>query len=319
MIRGLIKLSVIGMLWTVGLASHAYPDKPIKIVVPFGAGTSTDATARQFGDALSNVLKQLVVIDNRPGAEGVIGAQAVSSAAPDGYTVLLTSSSLPVLAPLMMKSIPLDPIKDFAPVCTIGRISNVMNIRSSLPFNTLGEFIAAAKAAPGKYTFAYSSATTRLAGELLQQETGIKLLGVPYKSSAGGLTDVAGDQVDLFFIDHISVDPFYRMGKIKPLAVTGSQRLNALPSVPTMAESGVPSYELYPWFALYLPARTPQQVVAQLREATVKALETPAMQSWRDKSGLEKFTVCGDDLARYQVTEIEHWGRIIKKANIEPQ
>jgi tripartite-type tricarboxylate transporter receptor subunit TctC len=319
MMRRVVKFVAIAMLATVATASHAYPDRPIKIIVPFGPGSSVDAVARRLGNALSDVVKQSVIIDNKPGAEGAIGAQALTSAPPDGYTALVTSSSLPVLAPLMNKSIPFDPVKDFAPVCAVARVGNVMNMRSSLPFNTLGEFLAAAKAAPGKYTFAYSSATTRLAGELLQQETGIKLLGVPYKSTAAGLMDVVAGRVDLFFVDHISVGAFYQSGKIKALAVTGSQRLKSLPSVPTMAESGVPSYELYPWFALYVPMRTPQQVVAQLREATRKALETPALQDWMETSGLENFIVCGEDLTKLQLTEMERWARVIKKANIEPQ
>ena len=219
----------------------------------------------------------------------------------------------------MTKAVPYDPVKDFAQVCTLARIGNVMNMRSSLPFNTLGDFIAAAKAAPGKYTFAFSTATTRVGGELLQQEVGIKLVGVPYKASATGLTDVAADRVDLMFIDHISATPFYQTGKIKPLAVTGTRRLKALPSVPTMAESGIPTYELYPWFGFFLPARTPQQVVTQLREASVTSLKTPAWQSYSDKAGLEEFIVCGDDLRKYQLVEMERWGRVIKKANIEPQ
>ena len=319
MIRRLLKLSLIATLSTIAAASHAFPDRPIKLIVPFGAGSSVDAIARQFGSALADVVKQPVVIDNKAGAEGSIGAQALTSAPPDGYTAMLTSSSLPVLAPLMNKSIPFDPVKDFMPICTVGRIDNVINMRSSLPFKTLAEFLAAAKAAPGKYTFAYSSATTRLGGELLQQETGIKLLGVPYKTTIAGLADVAADRVDLFFVDHVSVGAFYDSGKIKPIAVSGSRRLSAFPAVPTMAESGIPNYDLYPWFAVYVPARTPEPIAAQLRDAARKALEAPALQDWLSKGGFDKFVVCGDDLSKLQVSEMQRWGGVIKKANIEPQ
>ena len=272
--RRLVQLSLISVLAAAATASHAaFPDKPIKLIVPFGAGSSVDAVGRQIGIALTEVVKQPVVIDNRAGAEGAIGAQAVISSAPDGYTILMTSSSLPVLAPLMTKSLPFDPVKDFVPVCTVARVSNVMNVRSTLPFKTVGEFVAAAKAEPGKYTFGYSTATTRLGGELLQQEAGLKLLGVPYKTSVAGLTDLAADRIDVFFIDHVSATAFYQSGKVKPLAVTGSQRLSVLPAVLTMAESGIPSYELYPFFALYLPAKTPEPIVAQLRDAARKAMD----------------------------------------------
>jgi tripartite-type tricarboxylate transporter receptor subunit TctC len=303
----------------VGGSHAAYPDRPIRMIVPASAGTITDVTAREFSQALSAVMKQPVVIENLVGAEGIIGTQAAVRAEPDGHTILYVSSSTTVLDPVTRKSIPYDPAKDLIPACAIFRVGNVMNMSATLPFKTVGEFIAAAKAEPGKFTFGYSTATTRLAGELFQQQTGIKLTSVPYKGSAGGLTDVAGGQVHLFFIDHVSATPYYQSGKIKPLLVAGSQRYKSLPDVPSAAEAGFPGYEILPSIATFLPAKTPPPIVNQVRDALTQALNTPAFASAREKHGLEEFSVCGDALTKYQNAEIERWGQVMKKAGIEKQ
>lgn len=299
--------------------SAQYPDRPIRIVVPFGPGTSTDGLAREFAQALSKAIKQSVVVENRAGAEGLIGAQAASAAEPDGYTVMLSSSSLTVLDPLMRKTVSLDPVKAFNPVCGIARIGNVMNMSAALHYKSLGEILAAAKAEPGKFTFGYSSATTRLAGELFQQQTGVKFTGVSYRSTAAGLSDVAGGQVDLFFVDHFSASPFYQSGKVKPVVVAGPKRLSALPTVPSARESGIPGYEIYPWFGLFIPAKVPAAVATRLREATVQALKDPAFVAMREKAGMEEFALCEDALAKYQLAEIERWRKLIKEAGIPPQ
>lgn len=308
-----------GLLAAAAGTTQAFPDKPIKIIVPFPAGTTTDVNAREFGQLLAEVVKQPVVIDNRSGAEGAIAGQALLNEPADGHLMLFTSSSLPVLDPLMKKGMPYDPVKEFAPVCAIARTSNVMNITASSPLKTVADVIAAAKAQPGNVTFAYSSATTRLAAELFQQSTGIKLRGVPYRSSNQALTEVGSGLVDLMFIDHISSQPFYDGGKIRPLTVAGAQRIKALPDVPSATEAGVPGYTVQPWFALYASAKTPPAVLVKVREAVDQATKRPGMAVNLDKRGLAPIPFCGDAFAKFQADEIELWREVLKKAGIEPQ
>jgi tripartite-type tricarboxylate transporter receptor subunit TctC len=294
----------------------AYPDKPIKLIVPFSSGTSVDVLAREFGLELGRILDQSVIIDNKAGAEGVIGAKAVTSAVPDGYTALITSNSTVVLDPSLKTSLPYDAVNDLAPVCTIGRVGSVMSVRSSLPYQSVGELIAAAKAQPDKITFAYSTSNTRLAAELFQQRAGVKLFGIPYKSTVTGLTEVAGDKVDLFFIDPVSATPYIQSGKIKPLAVGGSRRIRELPQVPTLDEAGVTGYETVPFIALYLPAKTVPAAAARLRQAAEQAVRSPAMKSFREKTGYQEFSLCGDDFKAWQADQIKLWRQVIKNANI---
>jgi tripartite-type tricarboxylate transporter receptor subunit TctC len=298
---------------TVGCHAQSFPTRPITVLVPFGAGTSVDVNARDFGQALTSTGKASVVVDNRPGAEGAIGAMAVLNAAADGHTLMFTSSSIPVLDPLVKKSMQFDPIKDFTPVCTVARTSNAS------PIKTVAELISAAKAAPSKLTYAYSSATTRLAGELFSQAAGIQLMGVPYKASIAGLTDVSSGQVDLFFIDHVSVAPLLQSGKLRALAVAGDKRIDSLPAVPHAKESGVAGYTIQPWFGVYVSAKTPPAVVDQLRELVTQAVNAPAAKAATEKRGQEVLLVCGRQMAKLQTDEIGQWREVLKKAGIQPE
>jgi tripartite-type tricarboxylate transporter receptor subunit TctC len=321
MLNPLARYAAAGLLVAATAASHAqvFPARPLTIIVPFGAGTSVDVNARDFGQALTGTGKASVVVDNRPGAEGSIGALAVLNAAADGYTLMFTSSSIPVLDPLVKKSMQFDPIKDFTPVCTVARTSNVVNITGANPIKSVGELVAAAKAAPGKLTYAYSSATTRLAGELFAQAAGIQLMGVPYKASMAGLTDVASGQVDLFFIDHVSVAPLLQSGKLRALAVSGDKRIDSLPAVPNAKESGVPGYTIQPWFGVYVSAKTPPAVVEQLREFVTQAVNAPGAKATTEKRGQEVLLLCGNQMAKLQSDEISLWREVLKKAGIQPE
>jgi tripartite-type tricarboxylate transporter receptor subunit TctC len=243
----------------------------------------------------------------------------VIRAEPDGHTALFVSSSTTVLDPLLKKSLPYDVTKDLAPVCGVARVGNILYVSAPLAHKNVGELVAAAKAQPGKLSFANSSATTRLAGELFAQQAGITLLSVPYKATSAGLTDVAGGQVHMMFIDQVSAAPYVQGGKIRPLAASGSQRHKALPDVPSAAEAGVPGYEIWPTIAVFLPARTPVAIVAQLRDAVAQAAKAPAFAAMREKAGLEDFALCGDALTKYQQAEMERWEQVIKKAGIEKQ
>lgn len=315
----LFRLAATGALMAAAASAQAFPDKPITLIVPFGAGTAVDANGRDVGQALNALGKVTAVVDNRPGAEGAIGAMAVINGAADGHILMVTSSSITVLDPLLKKSMQFDPIKDFTPICTIARTSNVLNITGTSPIKNAAELIAAAKAQPGKLTFSYASATTRLAGELFSQAAGIKMTGVPYKTSAAGLTDVASGIVDLSFIDHVSVAPLHQSNKIRPLAVAGDKRVGALPNVPSAKEIGVPGYTIQPWFAVYASAKTPAPTVAKLRELLTQALSAPSAKASMEKRGQDPVLLCGDAMAKFQADEIELWRGVLKKAGIEPQ
>lgn len=300
-------------------AAAAFPTKQITIIVPFSAGSSTDALAREFGKYLSEAVKQPVVVDNKVGADGTIGGQALLNAPADGHTVLFTSSSLTVLDPLMKKNMPYDPIKDFAPVCGIVTLDNTVNITGASPYKNVPELVAAAKAQPGKFTFAYSSSTTRLAGEAFAQATGIKLTAVPYRSTVTGLTDVAGGQVDLFFIDHVSSAPYRQGGKMRVLAVSGSQRLKTLPDVPSAKELGFPDYEVAPFNSVWVSSNTPAAITNQLRDFVAQAAKSPALLDFIDKRALLPMQMCGDPLSKHVNSQMDLLRKVIERAGIERQ
>ena len=318
--RNLFRLAITTMLGTLACAAQAFPERPITVIVPFGAGTSVDVHGREFAQALGRYRQRsqswsTIVLALRERSEASLSLNA----APDGHTLMFTSSSIPVLDPVMKKNQQFDPVRDFTPICTVGRTSNVMNVTGSSSYKSAADIIAAAKAQPGKITFAYSSATTRLAGELFQQAAGVKFLGVPYKTSATGLADVAAGRVDLFFIDDVSAASLYQGGRVRPLAVSGPTRIRALPDTPSATEIGVPGYNIQPWFGVYVSAKTPAPIVAQLRELMTKAMKTPAATANIEKRGLSPMLLCGDDMAKLQRDEIELWRGVTKKAGIEPE
>lgn len=301
------------------LCAQAFPDRAVTVIVPFGAGSSVDIHSRDFAQALGRTIKLPVIVENKAGAEGSIGAQATLNAAADGQTLMFTSSSIPVLDPVMKKSMSFDPVKDFTPICTVGRTNSVINITGDSPIKSAAALISAAKANPGKLSFAYASASTRLSGELFQQAAGIKMLGVPYKASVAALADVAAGQVDLMFIDEVSAAPFYKSGKLRPLAVSTVTRSEQLPDVPTGAEVGIPQYKVQPWFGIYVSSKTSPAVVVKLRELVSQAVNSPENAAQMKRRGLSSFVLCGGEMAQLQSEELVVWREVTKKAGIEPQ
>lgn len=301
------------------LPAHAFPDRAVTVVVPFGAGSSVDIHSRDFAQAFGRAVKHPVIVDNKAGAEGSIGAMATLNAVADGHTLMFTSSSIPVLDPVMKKNMNFNPVKDFTPICTIGRTNSVINITGDNPIKSAAALIAAAKENPDKLSFAYASASTRLSGELFLQAAGIKMLGVPYKASVAALADVAAGQVDLMFIDEVSAAPFYKSGKLRPLAVSTATRSELLPDVPTGVEVGVPEYRVQPWFGIYVSAKTPPAVVVQLRELVSQVVNSPQAMAQMKRRGLVPFVSCGGDMAKLQADELAIWREVTKKAGIEPQ
>jgi len=306
------------LLASAAVAAQTFPDRAITVLVPFSAGSITDAHARDFAQLLSEAVKQPVVVDNRAGAEGMIGAMAVLNAPPDGHTLMFTSSSIPVLEPVMKKSLRYDPVQDFTPICTAGRASNVMNLTGTHAIQSVQALISAAKAQPGAFTFAYSSASTRLAGELFQRATGVKFTGIPYKTASVAMIDIAAGRVDLIFIDDASAEPFYQNKGLRPLVVAGERRIPALPNTPSAAEIGIPDYQIAPWFGVYAAAKTPPDVVAQLRTHMRQAMQTATAQQNQAKRRVIPMLVCGEDMRKLQQEEIDFWRVIIQQAGIDP-
>jgi tripartite-type tricarboxylate transporter receptor subunit TctC len=300
-------------------AVAAFPDKTVTLIVPFPAGASTDVAARDLAQELAVVFKQAVVVDNKSGAEGNIGAQAMLTAAPDGHTMLFTSSSTTVLDPVMRKTMAFDPLKDFVPICSATQIDLFLYVTGSSPYKNLADLIAAAKAQPGKLTFAYSSATTRLAAELFALSANIKLTGIPYKAVVGGLTDVSSATVDMMVVDQVSGVPFVQSGKLRMLAIAAPQRSASAPDVPTGSELGLADFTIAPWNGVFVSAKTPPATVEQLRTLMLQATQSPSYAASLAKRNLRGFHVCGDALGKFQRDDIERARRTMKAAGIEPQ
>src|SRR5213075_859540 len=241
------------------VAAQAYPSKPIRFVVPYPAGGPLDTVARLLGQKVSESLKQPVVVDNKPGAGGNIGADAVAKSAPDGYTILMGAVATHAINPTLYANIPYDPIKDFQPVTQLASTPNVLIVNNSVPASNVREFIAYAKANPGKLNFGSGSTGSagHLAGELFKAMAGVEMTHVPYKGAAPAMQDLIGGQIDLMFDNLASALGQVRAGKVRALAVTTAQRTALAPELPTIAESGLPGFDISTWFGVFVPAGTP--------------------------------------------------------------
>ncbi|WP_077000510.1 tripartite tricarboxylate transporter substrate binding protein [Variovorax sp. KK3] len=308
------------LLATGAAAAQGYPEKPITFVVPFAAGSATDQIARALGTGITAETKQPVVIDNKAGASGFIASQQVAKAPADGYTVLITTNTTHAANEHLYKKLPYDPVKDFAPVAALGKGGQIMVVNPNSPVKTVAEFVALAKKEPGKLSFGSGSSSSRMAGELLQQMAGIKLLHVPYKSNPLAVTDLLGGQIDMMITDTATGLPQVKAGKLRALGVSGAKRSPLAPDLPTIAEAGVKGYEMGYWFAAYAPAKTPPAVVKRLNDLLVKAAKSEAAKTaFYDPSGTEVFTSTPDELAKFQAGESQKWGRIVKAAGIEAE
>lgn len=300
--------------------AQTFPDKSITFVVPFAAGTATDQIARALGNGVTAESKQSVVIDNKAGASGFIASQYVAKAAPDGYTVLITTNTTHAANEHLYKKLPYDPVKDFAPITGLGKGGQIMVVSPSFPAKTVAEFIALAKKEPGKYSFGSGSSSSRMAGELLQQMADIKLLHVPYKSNTLAVTDLLGGQINMMITDTATGLPQVKAGKLRALGMSSAARSPLAPDVPTIAESGVKGYEMGYWFAAYAPAKTPPAVVKRLNELLVKVARSEAARStFYEPTGTEVFTTTPEEMAKFQTAESQKWGRIVKAAGIEAE
>ena len=315
-------LVVAAALAAVAGAAFAQPDpnKPIRAVVPFAAGSATDQIGRAFAEKMSQLLGQQVVIDNKPGANGMIGADAVAKAAPDGYTILFGTNSTNAALKYLMKKLPYDQDTAFAPVAYIGSVPLMVAVNNDFPAKTLKEFVDLAKAKPGQVSFAYASTSQQVSSEMLSSMAGVKMNPVPYKSGPAAMTDLIGGTVNMFTADFAVTVPQHKAGKIRGLAVTSTKRSAAVPELPTVNEAlGLKDYELIAYFAIFAPAGTPREVIVRLNEAANRAAA--------DKEILDKFAPNGfvvepgtpEALAARNRSETAKWEKAIREAGIEQQ
>jgi tripartite-type tricarboxylate transporter receptor subunit TctC len=299
--------------------AQSYPAKPVTFIVPFAAGSATDQLARALGQSVTEQTQQAVVVDNKAGASGMLAAQAAARAAPDGYTVLITTNTTHAANEHLYKKLSYDPVKDFAPVSGLGKGGQVLVVTADSPHKSVKDLLDFAKKNPGKLTFGSGSSSSRVAGELFQQMAGVELLHVPYKSNPLAITDLLGGQIAMMITDTSTGVPQIKAGKLRALGVSTAKRLPMLPDVPTIDEAGVKGYDMGYWFAAYVPAQTPQPVVQRLNELVAAALRTPQAKAFFDTSGGEPFPTTPEQLARFQLDETAKWGRVIRKAGIEPE
>ncbi|MBP1875107.1 tripartite-type tricarboxylate transporter receptor subunit TctC [Ensifer adhaerens] len=300
-------------------SAQGFPDRAVTLVVPFAAGGSTDVVARIVAQKMSEDLGQQVIVQNVAGAGGNLGADNVARADPDGYTILMGTVATHALNPLILKTKPYDPEKDFAPISLLVIVPNVLVVNPELPAKTVAELLALLKAKPDEFAYASSGNGTplHLSGELFKKMAGVSMQHIPYKGAGPALNDVIGNQVPIMFDNLPSSSGHIKAGTLRALAVTTAERAPSFPDVPTVAEAGIPGYETYTWNALFAPANTPEPVVARLNEAANKALADPAVvERMKEFSA----TIVGStpaELGAHVKAELAKWTPIVRDANIQ--
>jgi tripartite-type tricarboxylate transporter receptor subunit TctC len=304
-----------------GPALAQYPARPLKLIVPFPPGGSTDILARALGQKLSEGLSQPVVIDNRPGAGGSIGSEAAAKAAPDGYTIMMGHLGTLAVNAAIYKKLPYDPVKSFAPVSLMAIVPSVLVVNPSLPVTSAAELIDYAKKNPGKlaYGSAGSGSTSHLTTEYFKLATGTDILHVPYKGIGPMLTDLISGQLSMGINGAPAVMPHVNSGRLRALAVTGSKRLPSLPQIPTLDESGVKGFDASGWYGIVAPAGTPRDIVMKLNAEMRRIMQTPELRARLDSEGAIPAAGSPEEFAAFIASEIARWGAVLKRAGIEAQ
>lgn len=319
------KLGIIGIAAAVAVVWHAlapaqqpYPSKPLRIISPYPPGGGNDAICRTVAPKLSERLKQQVIVDNRPGANAIVGTELAARSAPDGYTIVLIPSGHAVNATLY-KKLPYDSIRDFSPITLAGSSALVLAVHPTLPVRNVKELIALAKSRPGQLTYVSSGvgASGHLAGALFDTMTGTKMLHVPYKGMSLAITDLIGGQVFMTFGTSLSVVPHVRSGRLRALATTGAQRMAALPDIPTIAESGVPGYEATLWYGFVGPARIPPEIVRRLNSEIGAVLKLPDVREHLASQGMEATPNTPEQFAKLLVSDLDRWAKVVKRAGVQ--
>ena len=295
----------------------AWPERPITAIVPFAAGGGTDGVARILADHLGRNLGQAVVIENRGGANGSIGAVAAARARPDGYSFFFTTGTTQAINPALYRSLPYDPLRDFAPVGRIGVFPLMLAVHPGVKAENIGAFITALKAEPGKYTFGHWSAVYLAAGKSFVRQIGAEVLDVPYRSSANTMTDLVAGRISFAIVDLTIGIPLARGNELRPLAVTGAQRSALLPNLPTLQEAGLAGYDIAAWMGVYAPANTPAEALRGMGAALARALVDPAVVDRLSTLGFEPMPGDAAELARFNAAEITRWQALITAAEIK--
>ena len=313
-------LSIGALLTPVGIAlAQGYPAKPVRIVVPYPPGGTTDILARLVAGRLSEQLGQTFVVENRPGASGAIGSAAVAKAAPDGYTLVMGTASSHGINSALYKSLPYDAVRDFAPVTVVASTPNVIAVHPSLPAKSLPELLALARAQPGKLNYGSTSqgGSPHMSAELLRMMTRIDIVHVPYKGAGPMLSDLIGGQIQIGFDNLPSTMGHIRSGKVRPIAVTTAKRWPGAPEIPTVAESGVPGYEVSGWFGLLAPAGTPKAVLDTLQRAVAEAVKQPEAAKQLLDLGAEPVANAPEQFARQIAADVDRWRAVVETTGVK--
>jgi tripartite-type tricarboxylate transporter receptor subunit TctC len=298
-----------------------WPARPVTYVVPFPAGGTTDILARLIAQPLAAAIGQPVVVENKPGAGGNVGSDYVAKAPADGYTILGGTISSHAINASMYPKMPYDAAKDFQPVTLIGTNANVLIVHPSNPAKNLADFIAQGKAKPGSVNFASAGNGTsqHMSGELFKSMTGIDMVHIPYKGSAPAIADVMGGQVTMMFDTIVVAAPHIKSGRVKPLGVTSTKRVKGFEDIPTVAEAGVPGYEVVSWQGIFMRAGTPKEIVQRLNTELVKILNMPDVRERMDSLGLDVVANTPEQFAAFQQAEIAKWAKIVKESNLKAE
>jgi putative tricarboxylic transport membrane protein len=307
-----------------GLASTAsaqapYPNRPITLVLPFAAGSGTDTTTRIISQHLGIALGVGTVIDNKPGANGMIAATYVARAAPDGYTLFVTTNTTHSANPFLLKNLTYDPVKDFTPIARTGDLPFMLVVNNDLPAKNVAELIAYGKANPGKLTYASGSSSGIVSGATFAHNTGVDMLHVPYKSSPPALNDVIGGRISMIFIDVLTGLPHVKGNALRALAVTTKDRSPLVPELPSMQEAGVPDFDISSWQGYFAPAGTPKEIVTRLNAEIRKIVEKPEIKAQLATLGMDAFSGTPEQLGSFVGEQLVLWEKLIKNAGIEKQ
>ena len=312
---GLVAVMLCAQATSVAQTASSFPNQPVRMVVPYPPGGPTDITARVVAAEMSKTIGQNIVIDNRPGASGMIGSEMVTKATPDGYT-LLANASIHVINPSVYPDMRFDAIKDFTPITQLAQVPLVLVVPANSPIKSVKDLVEYAKANPGKVNFgsAGSASAQHLAGESFKIAAGIQMQHIPYKGSAPALTDLAGGQLQLMFDSMPSATPMINSGKLRAIAVTTTTRAKARPDLPTIAESGFPGFDISTWYAYWAPKGTPADVVEKLAASAAQALKNPEVIAKYEAMGAEPVGSTPAQFAAYVESEAKKWSEIVKKS-----
>jgi len=299
--------------------AQTYPSRVITVVTPFAAGSGTDVITRIIGKQLTSALGQSVIVDNKPGANGIIAANTVTHAAPDGYTLFATGNTTHSANPSLVKELAYDPVRDFTPIVRTGNFTFVLVVGKDFPANSVAELVAYARSHPGKVTYASANSPGIVSGAILAKRANLDLEHVPYKSSPQALTDVMAGRVSMSFIDFATASPHLKSGALRALAVTSTERSALLPDLPTMQEAGIAPFNVTSWSGYFGPARLPPAIVTRLNDEIAKIVAMPGIKAQLAGLGFDAFSTSPQQLEDFVKSEIQNWHGMTQDAGIEPQ